>query len=137
MKDIFKKLFRKNRTSELSDFCEVTNINRKEYFFNPQIETKILETFKGSIIEQKRTTRLESGRLIQTTKYGFLIKEIPWEESEVGKKDTPDPAEYTKPFQSDSPIVYVIKREKTEEGKRALAKILREECGQYDIILFF
>lgn len=33
--------------------------------------------------------------------------------------------------------VYIVRPETTEEGKRELAKILREECGRYGVIKFF
>lgn len=141
MKNIFQKLFVRDTKPDVSDTCEVIPINEDPgHYASTQIETKVLETSKGEVVAQSKRCRGGPTPPYTFTQYGYLKEEIPWEESETGKaKPSPDPADYSVFFILDKypSTVYVVKREKTEKGKRALSKILREECKEYDVINFF
>lgn len=134
------------KPSNKNSVCEVVPVhdepeNKHVEPYTQKLETRILETSQGEVVAQIKFYSGDAYAPPGTfTRYGYLIKKIPWAESETAKSNLPpDPADYNVPFKLDvqPSTVYIVKKETTEEGKRALTKILREECGEYDCIRFF
>lgn len=106
--------------------------------------TRIIDTSLGRVVEAEyaiHTGTTHEG-LIDTWKreykYGFLEREIDWENSELCGQN--DPSDYTKQYDPEARVadtVYVVRKIADENKKRQLARELRLCHDVKNIIDFF
>ena len=98
--------------------------NNEDSSADPVIYTKVTKSACGAKILAK-TVSWRRG--MPETKYGFIQEQIPYEQSDLARGGSHDPADYKKHFQPmPKTQVFRVKR-LNEKGKKNLATILRTE----------
>lgn len=108
-------------------YIEVVSVDKSQSDnTDPIVYTEVKKSQNGISILAK-TVSYKRG--MPKTKYGLIQEEVPYEQSDLAKGRSHDPADYTKSFQPmPKRQVFRVKRPSLED-KKTLATILRTEFG--------